>query len=206
MDEKSSVNETKKWRWLALLWGVLTFVFFAGLVGMIVGAISKKTDRVSWAIFVASAVAITAISIAAAALSPSESNQSEEVIIIITPTATPANFVRMTDPSNTAPMTANQERLEIARANYQEKVDALNASPSETTARAECRGVLELSEAMIDMMQSPDPSDKEIVAMQPFTELQWAMLEGISVCYRDDFVTFDESGAIIEAFMAAENN
>lgn len=134
MDEKSSVEETKKWRWLALLWGILPVI---GWVAMIVGAIIKKTDRVSWAIFAASMIAIVAGGMVSDAISPSESSQSEEVVTITTSPAAPANAARNTDaPANqSAESAGNQasesqseakmasaalkDQIENARENYQ---------------------------------------------------------------------------------------
>ena len=47
-------TEVKKWRWLAALCGV--FQLF-GLVGMIGGAIGKKTDGISWGIYIGVTIA-----------------------------------------------------------------------------------------------------------------------------------------------------
>lgn len=52
----ASENETRKWRLLAAMCGLLTFVF-VGLFVMIGGAISKKTDGASWGIYLGSIIA-----------------------------------------------------------------------------------------------------------------------------------------------------
>lgn len=59
----ASENATKKWRWLAAMCGLLTFAF-VGLFVMIGGALSKKTDGVSWGIYLGAIIAPIALLIA----------------------------------------------------------------------------------------------------------------------------------------------
>ena len=63
----ASDNATKKWRWLAAMCGLLTFVF-VGLFVMIGGAISKRTDGASWGIYLAAIIAPIALLIALVAV------------------------------------------------------------------------------------------------------------------------------------------
>ncbi len=64
----ASDNATKKWRWLAAMCGLLTFVF-VGLFVMIGGAISKRTDGASWGIYLGAIIAPIALLIALVAAS-----------------------------------------------------------------------------------------------------------------------------------------
>ena len=205
MDDKSSTEETKKWRWLALLWGILPVV---GWVAMIVGAIIKKTDRVSWAIFAASVIAIVVGGMVSDAISPSESNQSEEVVIIITPTATPTDVARPTAkptkivrPTATpadARMSAKQLRFEIELQLYRELVNAYIATPNEITSRAVCLGAAEFTPAVRDMVQSTDHRDQKAVAAPDFVELQGYMLTIIEFCFAEGHLSISEFAAITE--------
>ena len=75
----ASENPNKKWRWLAVLCGLLTFVV-AGLFVMIGGAISKKTDIASWGIYVGTmtGVFVLFIMLIAASSESSETTSTSE--------------------------------------------------------------------------------------------------------------------------------
>lgn len=208
MDEKSSVEETKKWRLLALLCGILPVVGWLAMIVMLFRN-RKKTDGVSWAIFAVSAtITIMVSSTVLDADSPSESSQRQEVATIAAPTASPANvalptakptkIVRPTATSVATQMSAKQLRFELELQIYREIADAYNATPNEITGRAACLGAAEFTPAVRDLVQSTDPRDQKAVADPDFVELQGYMLTIIEYCFTEGWLSISEFAEITE--------